>query len=139
MSDTPQQTATNPAQSGSDPRIMAIVCYVLFLLAFTNGVTGIVGVVLAYIKRGETRGTIWESHFSNVIHLFWIGVVVFALFLAAIAFGAFGIMQATESGRFPGAIFLLPGLWLCGVAYFVWYIYRLVKGLIYAIDAKAYS
>jgi hypothetical protein len=27
-----------------------------------------VALILAYIKRGEVRGTIWESHFDNIIN-----------------------------------------------------------------------
>src|SRR6202012_801309 len=87
MSDTqPIPPPQTPGTLG-DTRVMAIVCYALFIITVTNGFTGIVGVVLAYIKRSDARGTIWESHFNNLIHVFWSGVVVFALFIAAIVFG----------------------------------------------------
>ena len=135
MSDTPQ---TNPTSS-TDVRVLAIVCYVLFIAVFTNGLTGIIGVVLAYIKRDDARGTVWESHFTNLIHVFWIGIAVFAVFLAALGFGALGVMRSASTNQFSGAILFLPAVWICGVGYLVWYLYRTVKGLIQALDGKAYS
>jgi uncharacterized membrane protein len=133
MSDT--QT-TPPA---GDARIMAIVCYVLFIAAVTNGVTGLVGVVLAYIKRADARGTIWESHFNNMIHVFWSGVAVFALFLAAIIFGAMHFAHAVQTDSFPGVLFLVPLIWIFFIVYAVWYLYRTVKGLVLALDVKPYA
>ncbi len=34
------------------------------------------GVILAYIKRDDARGTIWESHFANQIETFWVSLVI---------------------------------------------------------------
>jgi uncharacterized membrane protein len=128
-----------PTPPGSEARIMAIVCYALFILAVTNGFTGIVGVVLAYIKRADARGTIWESHFNNLIHVFWSGVAVFALLLIAILYGTLGIARSVQADAFPGVLFLIPVLWILGIAYVVWYLYRTVKGIVQAIDGKAFS
>ncbi|HUB84293.1 MAG TPA: hypothetical protein VL971_01265, partial [Rhizomicrobium sp.] len=93
----------------------------------------------AYVKRGEARGTIWESHFNNLIQVFWSGVVVFALFLIALLFGVFGLAHSVEANAFAGVLFLVPVIWLLGVAYLVWYLYRTVKGIVQAIDGKAFS
>jgi uncharacterized membrane protein len=134
MSDT-----TPTGSAATEPRIMAIVCYVLFIIAMTNGITGIAGVVLAYIKRPEAHGTIWESHFNNLIHVFWSGVVVFALFLIVLLFGVFGVAHSVQADAVPGVLFLIPVVWLLGVAYVVWYLYRTVKGIMRAIDGKAYD
>lgn len=47
----------------------------LYLSAFLVGVTGIVGVVLAYIWKGEARDP-WEaSHYEYLIRTFWIGLI----------------------------------------------------------------
>lgn len=131
-------TASKPP-GATEPRIMAIVCYALFIVAVTNGFTSIVGVVLAYVKRPEARRTIWESHFNNLIHVFWSGVAVFALFLIALMFGVFGFAHSVENDAFPGVLFLVPVIWLLGVAYLVWYLYRTVKGIVQALDGKAYA
>jgi uncharacterized membrane protein len=137
MSDTQQIPPTEG--SFGEVRVMAIVCYALFILALANGITGIVGVVLAYIKRADARGTIWESHFTNLIRVFWSGVAVFALLLVAIIFGAFGVANSVQTNAFPGVLFLIPVLWILGVAYVVWYLYRTVKGIVQALDNKAYT
>jgi uncharacterized membrane protein len=137
MSDT--QPVPPTEQSLGEARIMAIVCYALFIVAVANGLTGIVGVVLAYIKRADARGTIWESHFNNLIQVFWSGVAVFALLLVAVIFGAFGIAHSVQGDTFPGILFLIPVLWILGVAYVVWYLYRTVKGIVQALDNKAYT
>jgi uncharacterized membrane protein len=136
MSDT---TPNPPPGTMTEPRIMAVVCYALFIIAVTNGITAIAGVVLAYVNRREARGTIWESHFNNLIHVFWSGVAVFALFLLALIFGVFGVTHSVEADAFPGVLFLIPVIWLLGVAYLVWYLYRTVKGIVQALDGKAYG
>ena len=56
-------------------RTMAIIVYLLYLAALINGLTAIIGVILAYVKRDESRGTVYESHFSNAIEVFWIYLV----------------------------------------------------------------
>ena len=77
----------------------------------------IVGLILAYVKRGETRGTIWESHFDNIINTFWVTLVV-------------GIVAIP-------LCFIIVGIpLLIGVG--IWFLYRSIKGLIRAVDNKAY-
>src|SRR6185312_3787553 len=98
-----------------DARSYNIMIYGLYLGAlFCGGASGIVGVVMAYIKRAEYKGTIWESHIENAIHAFW---VWFLLFLAGIP------------------LLLLFGLgFLVMAAGFIYFLYRTIKGLIAAID-----
>lgn len=123
----------------SDARTLAIVCYVLYLLAFTNGLTAIVGVVLAHIKRGETRGTIWESHFRNLVHVFWIGVVFWVVFIFAGLAWLAGSWHAVIVDDFPTPIFAMPILGLAFLGYVVWYLYRVVRGLMRALENQAYA
>jgi uncharacterized membrane protein len=139
MSDTGAIPPPQTPNSLGEARIMAIVCYVLFIVAVTNGLTGIVGVVLAYIKRTDARGTIWESHFNNLIYVFWSGVVVFAVFLAAVIFGAIRFGDSVQTNAFPAVLFFVPVIWVLSIAYIVWYLYRTVKGVVRALDNKAYG
>ncbi|MEK6540700.1 MAG: hypothetical protein AABZ45_01120 [Pseudomonadota bacterium] len=54
------------------PTIISL-CYISSLL--TGGVTGLVGVVLAFVWRGEAHPE-WEaSHYQYLINTFWIGLV----------------------------------------------------------------
>ena len=113
MSDAHTATAT-PDSS----RTIAILVYALYLAAFVNGLTAVGGVILAYVKRGEARGTIYESHFTAAIETFWISLGLCLLGVATIWLGV-GVLA------FLGA--------------FVFWIYRSIKGIVRAIDAKPYA
>jgi uncharacterized membrane protein len=97
----------------------AILCYVLFLLGWpTVHVTTVVALVLAYVQRGEARGTPWESHFSNLIETFWAALVL-AVIAIPLCFVFIGIPL------------------LFGVA--VWVLFRTIKGLVRAIESRPYA
>jgi uncharacterized membrane protein len=56
--------------SFNQPTIVAL----LFILSFFTGLTGIIGVILAYVWRGENPSG-WEaSHYTYHIRSFWIGM-----------------------------------------------------------------
>jgi uncharacterized membrane protein len=133
--------AQNPQTAApvTDTRMLAIICYGLFILAFTNGLTAIVGVVLAHIKRGDARGTIWESHFTNLIHVFWIGVAFWVVLLIVGLFGVVGLWHMTITDDFAPPLLALPALGLAFLIYVVWYLYRTVRGLLFAIENKPYG
>ncbi len=102
----------------SSSRTMAIVTYVLFLVGWpTFHLATVAGVILAYVQRDEARGTIWESHFANVISTFWIALI------CGIAAGLLCIV---------GIGFLLLGLLV------IWFLYRTIRGLVHAIDSRPY-
>ena len=106
------------ARTDESFRGTAIVAYILYLLGWpTVHLTTIAGLVLAYVQRGEARGTIWESHFRNLIDTFWIAIVV-AIVAIPLCFVAVGIPI------------------LFGLA--VWVLFRTIKGLIRAIESQAY-
>ncbi|HEY1962446.1 MAG TPA: hypothetical protein VGG69_08510 [Rhizomicrobium sp.] len=132
-------TAQIPAAEGSDARLFALICYGLFMAALATGFTGIVGVVLAYIKRVDTRGTIWESHFTGLIRLFWTGVAVFALWLTLVIGGVIGVASGIDHDTIQPLAALLPAAWLLSLVYLVWYVYRTAHGLLRAIDGQPYS
>jgi uncharacterized membrane protein len=100
-------------------RTYSIVVYVLYLLAIPSIFsTVLLGVILAYIKRDQARGTAFESHFTNAIDVFWVSLVV-------------GIV----------ATILWPLFFLGGIIHavlFVWALYRTVKGLLRAIEWQPY-
>ncbi|MBV1917111.1 MAG: DUF4870 domain-containing protein [Sphingomonadaceae bacterium] len=67
-------SATQQPASGFDfnqPTIISL----LYLSSFILGITSIVGVVLAYVWKGESQEA-WEaSHYQYLINTFWIGLV----------------------------------------------------------------
>lgn len=133
------------ARSDRDLRTILIVVYSLFVLAIFNGLSAIVGVIIAYIKRDESRGTPWESHFRNVVHVFWIalGVAAIALVLLIEAAGGFIFTMATTNGHPPPLVLgwliaLVPVFWLGAVVFSVWYLYRTLRGLVRTLDYQPY-
>ncbi|MFM5954251.1 MAG: DUF4870 family protein [Novosphingobium sp.] len=61
----------------------------LYLSSFILGITGLVGVVLAYVWRGESQAE-WEaSHYQYLINTFWIGLIgsIVSLFLFLVLIG----------------------------------------------------
>jgi uncharacterized membrane protein len=144
MSDTSELGATPPQLPGGEIadttslRSLVILCYVLFLLACVNGVTAIVGVIIAYVKRHDAVGTIWESHFNNLILVFWVMVGATLMFFLSwpFAFGwwfANGFVWLAPTAVLP----LLFGFILFPVLA-VWYLYRIIRGLIRAGEDRPY-
>lgn len=74
----------------TDDRQMALIVYILFLIApFAFHITGIVGLVLAYVNR-DTAPDWLKSHYTLQIHTFWLsllyGVIAGVLCLMLIGF-----------------------------------------------------
>ncbi len=57
---------------------MALIIYILYLAAFLNGVTAIVGLVLAYVSR-DTAPEWLKSHYTFQIRTFWIDLLYFSV------------------------------------------------------------
>ncbi len=113
-----ESNAPRAAVDGDSGRVMALVAYVLFLIGWpTLHLATIGGVVLAYVQRTDSRGTIWESHFDAIIKTFWIslvvGVIAIPLCFVVVGFGVLGILV-------------------------IWFLYRTIRGLVHAIDSKPY-
>jgi uncharacterized membrane protein len=49
--------------------------YGLYLVSVLVGVTMLIGLVMAYINRGQVAGTWAESHYTYQIRTFWIGLL----------------------------------------------------------------
>src|ERR1700754_3678978 len=113
---------TAPTAVDSDARLAAIIGYGLYLFGWPSlHLATIAGLILAYIKRDDCRGTIWETHFTNQIETFW----------TSLALGVVGgILCVTVVG-------LVVGLPLIAVTV-VWFLYRSIKGLIRALESRPY-
>lgn len=104
-------------------RDLATLNYVLYIVAFFTGVTAIVAVALAYMRRGRTVGVV-RSHLDWQIRIFWHGVLA----LVAIA-----VLHAVIVGL--GVITFGIGLvfmvipWALGLAWLVWTIWAIARGM----------
>jgi uncharacterized membrane protein len=88
-------------------RFLPMAIYICYLASFLAGITGVIGIVLAYVNRGS--GPAWlETHYRYQIRTFWIGlaytVIGFALTLVIVG-------------------------WLVVLATAIWLILRCAKGL----------
>lgn len=137
----PGQFAAAPPRTAEDGslRHMAMVAYGLLLAACFVGVTAIVAVIIAYIKRGDANGTMWQGHYRNVILVFWVMATAFAAGLMSfpVAVGLF----VSRDFAWP----LLPALsvpvlfWLLAFPILaIWFLYRTIRGLIRASEGRAY-
>ena len=147
MSDTPPANQPQPAPTmAADLRPLVIVCYFLFLLACINGFTALIGAVLAHLRRRQSAGTIWQSHFDNLILVFWVLIAAFVVVALGFPMGVW----ANFSYQFfahPSIVLLWPPWFLIVPMVFalvvfpvlvVWYFYRTIRGLIRAAETRPY-
>lgn len=92
----------------------ALAVYLLYLIGFLTGITALVGVIIAYVKKPTATGFL-QSHFQFQVRTFWIGLLYLGV-------GSF-------------LLFLYVGgpilLW-----WFVWTLVRTIKGLILLNDGR---
>jgi uncharacterized membrane protein len=130
MADYPAPASTgSTTESRQPPATGALVAYILFGIAALVGfaghgflsVVGIVGVILAYVSRGDSRGTWVESHLTWLIRTFWWSLLWNVL-------GGLVVL---------GTLFLgYPIAWVIWVATAIWVIYRVVRGFLLFNDRR---
>ena len=128
-----------------EERNWALAAYGLFLIApASSGVTALIGVILAHVRLDTARGGILESHYRNLILVFW---VWFSVVFVAAAFAIAGLAGAGLSllWSWPSSDLtlyhssLLLGLVFLGVVLTCfWYYWRLIRGFIRLLDDKPY-
>lgn len=88
--DQPPQPATGPATSTGFDFNRPSVVGLLYLSSFVLGVTALIGLVLAYVWRGEPHAEWESSHYTYLIRTFWLGLlgtlVSMVLMLALVGF-----------------------------------------------------
>jgi len=83
------------------------VIYILYLAGLVIGVSGLIGIVFAYINRGKSEPWI-ETHYTWLIRTFWIGLL-------------YGLIACVLMVVFIGMFLLF--------AVAVWFIARCIVGL----------
>lgn len=96
-------------------RRLSWILYGLYALSYFVGITAIVAVILNYLKREETRGTLYWSHFRWQIRTFWWSLLWMFVAFITLPFGV-GILVAGATT--------------------IWGIYRIVKGIVWLNDNK---
>jgi len=112
-----------PADHTREETLAPLIAYILYLAALpSGGITILIAVILAYVKRGEA-GPVVASHFNWIIRTFWLSIgwliLGAVLMLLGIPLAVFGIG------------FLLIGVGLCIWGLIgVWSIIRCILGLV---------
>lgn len=83
------------------------------------GLIGLIGLILAYVKRGEAAGTWLQSHYRWLIRTFWFSVL----------WNIVGWLAVVTLIGIPIAI----GIW---IATTIWVMYRLIRGYVLFKDSK---
>jgi uncharacterized membrane protein len=123
-----QRKADARAQQEASAKTIAWVIYGLQILSFLYFIPGILGLVLGYAKRGDTRGTFLESHFDWQIATFWkslwwgIGLLFVVLFVAL-------VLEQVVLGTGLG--------YVLGLAVTAWYLWRVIRGALALNDNRA--
>ena len=111
--------ATNVVNApSSDVKNYVFIAYVTYAVGLLILFTPVVGVIMAYVKRDEAQGSIYPSHIDYLIKTFWVSLV------------------GTVLGTFTTLI--LIG-WLILLVTAIWFIYRVVIGLIKLNEDKPVS
>ncbi|HKD48657.1 MAG TPA: hypothetical protein VKB67_13305 [Rhizomicrobium sp.] len=127
-------------------RNTVLIAYGLYLFGLpSGGLTTLIGVILAHVRLNGARGTPYESHYRNLILVFWVWLVLVAVG-GVIAFGGIIASLATWlTFSWPAfGLALIPAgltLWLmllCTAVVCLWYYWRLLRGLVLALDDKAF-
>jgi uncharacterized membrane protein len=120
-----------PLQSPrTENRVLPAVVYGLFLIGPINGLSVLVGLVLAYANLGAAGPRVW-SHYVFLIRTFWTTLVWSVIGGMVIVVG--GLLMVVLIG-FP--IFHL-GVAILGLAS-IWFFVRTVVGAIYLAQGQAY-
>jgi uncharacterized membrane protein len=131
--------------AAGEERNWILAAYGLFLIApASSGMTALVGVILAHLRLDHARGGLYESHYRNLILVFWVWLAA-ALTAAALAFAGLAGVAVSLLQAWPGHVFalyrntLMLGLVFLGVIVTCcWYYWRLLRGLIQVLDDKPY-
>jgi len=113
-----------------EDKVLPAVVYGLYLLGFTNGLTFVVGLIVAYVNR-DTAGPINASHYTFAIRTFWLSIAWFLVGALLLAFGIplslllIGIPMMIAGGAIIGAVSL-------------WFVVRCVMGITYLVRGEAY-
>ena len=129
----------------AEDRNWALAAYGLYLIApVTTGLTTLIGVVLAHARKDGARGSFTESHYRNLILVFWVwfaaALVAAGLVIAGLAGILVPLIQSWPTTLFVvyHNMLLLSFVFLGLVITCLWYYWRLIRGLIRLLDNQPY-
>ena len=106
------------------------VVYALYLLGLINGLTVLIGLIIAYANR-DRAGPAMESHYTFQIRTFWIAIAWWVI--AGILF----LWGIPLSFIVIGVPLLVAGGLIVAMTH-IWFALRCILGLIYVSRGEAY-
>jgi uncharacterized membrane protein len=138
MAEFPAPNTNNPGAAAGGPPISAgLLAYALFgtaaviavishglpLVAPLMGLVGIAGLIVAYVKRDDARGTWIASHFTWLIRTFWFSFL----------WGIVGGIVLVTLGLILIGIPIALLIWFVAS---IWVIYRVIRGYLLFKDSR---
>jgi uncharacterized membrane protein len=120
----------NVSYGAVEDRTMPAVVYGLYLLGLANGLTILVGLIIAYVNR-DRAGPRMRTHYTFLIRTFWL----------AIAWALIGVALIFWGGIFSLVLIGLPFFalgWLILGAVGIWFFLRTILGVIYLARDEPY-
>lgn len=111
-------------------RTSAVLIYGLYLFGLINGLTILIGLVVAYLNL-RSGGPVLKSHYILQVRTVWI-----AIFWFAIGGGLIFAGLSLGQGGMAAPLFSL-GLLVCGSTW-LWFAVRSIAGLLYLLRNHAY-
>jgi uncharacterized membrane protein len=127
---TPPPELNASERRAEEDKVLPAVVYGLYLLGFTNGLTFVIGLIVAYVNR-DNAGPINQSHYTFAIRTFWLSIAWFLIGALLLAFGIpltlllIGIPMMIAGGVIMGAVS-------------IWFIVRCIMGIVYLVRGEAY-
>ena len=97
--------------------------YILYLVGFFTGISALVGVIIAYVNRGDAS-EVGRNHYNHQIMVFWRGIVLGAV--TTVLYIVTTIIGAMTFGLGFLLMILPLGLMLYWV---IWTIIAIIKGM----------
>ena len=110
-----QYNIAEQAEYEEKQRKLVFACYILNACSLLVGLTLIISVVIAHVKKDDVAGTWLESHYKWLITTFWYWLLFFVIGLATLITG-FGFIILFAGG--------------------IWWLYRNIKGFLAFWDNK---
>ncbi|GLP95962.1 DUF4870 family protein [Paraferrimonas sedimenticola] len=130
---TSNDLTSKEAALNNDSKNFGIISYVFMILGLFTLFLGIIGVILAYVKRGSDSCSVMNSHYDNIIGVFWKGLILaIAAFIGILIGTGFG-----ATGNWFGLVIAFVG-YLLLFAVWIWEIYRMVKGVVKLSEGAHY-
>lgn len=132
----------NQPQQNDEEKQLRTYMIVAYILLFITPLS-FVGAILTYIKRAEAKDTIYFNHAQFILRTFWGGALAFLLsFVVIPVLGVAAIPASVGLAAYSGPssfglmTIVIGAFTLFSFVVWLWYLVRVIFGLIKVIDHK---